>query len=101
MRQYKESQSGFRQWDQKHHAKQWLLYAQNMGTHLSIDKTSLSDGELYTILTNKAAHGRCGSIIAIIAGTKAETVIEILRKTPLKTRKKVSEITLDMGGVWH
>lgn len=64
----------------------------------SIDETSLSDGELYTILTNKAAQGRCGSIIAIIAGTKAETVIEILRKIPLKTRKKVSEITLDMAG---
>ncbi|WP_445508811.1 ISAon1 family transposase [Runella aurantiaca] len=98
LRQYKDYQSGFRQWDQKRHAKQWLLYAQNMGTHLSIDETSLSDGELYTILTNKAAKGRNGSIIAIIAGTKAETVIEILRKIPLKTRKKVSEITLDMAG---
>ncbi len=40
----------------------------------------------------------CGSIIAIIAGTKAKTVIEILRKIPLKTRKKVTEITLDMAG---
>ncbi|NBB18888.1 DDE transposase [Runella sp. CRIBMP] len=97
LRQYKDYQSGFRQWDQKHHAKQWLLYAQNMGTHLSIDETSLSDGELYTILTNKAAKGRSG-IIAVVAGTKAETVIEILRKIPLKTRKKVAEITLDMAG---
>ena len=98
MRQYKDHQSGFRQWDQKFHAKQWLLYAHNMGSHLSIDETSLSDGELYTILTNKAAKGKNGSIIAIIAGTKAETVIEILRKIPLKTRKKVTEITLDMAG---
>lgn len=64
----------------------------------SIDETSLSDGELYTILTNKAAKGKNGSIIAIIAGTKAETVIEILRKIPLRMRKKVSEITLDMAG---
>lgn len=98
MRQHKESQSGFKQWNQKSHAKQWLLYAQNMGTHLSIDETSLSDGELYTILTNKAAKGRSGSIIAIVAGTKAETVIEILRKIPQKLRKKVVEITLDMAG---
>ncbi|MBB3836020.1 transposase [Runella defluvii] len=98
MRHYKESQSGFKQWAQKAHAKQWLLYVQNMGTHLSIDETSLSDGELYTILTNKAAKGRKGSIVGIIAGTKAETVIEILRKIPLKTRKKVTEITLDMAG---
>lgn len=98
MRQHKESQSGFKQWNQKSHAKQWLLYAQNMDTHLSIDETSLSDGELYTILTNKAAKGRSGSIIAIVAGTKAETVIEILRKIPQKLRKKVVEITLDMAG---
>ena len=40
----------------------------------------------------------CGSIIAIIAGTKSETVIEILQKIPQKTRKKVTEITLDMAG---
>ena len=41
---------------------------------------------------------RCGSIVAIIAGTKSETVIEILQKIPKKTRKKVTEITLDMAG---
>lgn len=64
----------------------------------SIDETSLWEGELYTILTNKAAKGKKGSIIAIIAGTKAETVIEILRKIPQKLRKKVAEITLDMAG---
>ncbi len=98
LRHYKDCQSGFKQWDQKSHAKLWLLYPQNMGTHLSIDETSLSDGELYTILTNKAAKGRKGSIVAIIAGTKAETVIEILRRIPVRPRKKVLEITLDMAG---
>lgn len=41
---------------------------------------------------------RCGSIVAIIAGTKAETVIEVLRKLPENQRKKVKEITLDMAG---
>jgi transposase len=40
----------------------------------------------------------CGSIVAIIAGTKAETVIEILRRIPVRPRKKVLEITLDMAG---
>ena len=29
-----------------------------MGTHLSIDETCLSTGEVYTILSNKEAHGR-------------------------------------------
>jgi hypothetical protein len=35
-----------------------LLYFQNIGKRLSIDETSLSNGELYTILTNKAAKGK-------------------------------------------
>nr|MBZ1363235.1 DDE transposase [Dyadobacter fermentans] len=34
------------------------MYSENTGAHLSIDETSLSNGELYTIVTNKAAQGR-------------------------------------------
>lgn len=37
-------------------------------------------------------------MVAIVAGTKAEIVMEILHKIPEKLRKKVSEITLDMAG---
>lgn len=69
-----------------------------MGSQLSIDETSLFRGELYTILTSKAAKGGKGSIVAIVAGTKAETVIEVIRKIPEAQRKKVTEITLDMEG---
>ena len=36
--------------------------------------------------------------MAIVAGTKAETVIEVIRKIPESQRKKVTEITLDMAG---
>jgi transposase len=64
---------------------------------LSIDETSLSNGEFYTILTNKAAKGKKGAIVAMIAGTKVQTVIAIIEKTPLKLRNTVSEITLDMA----
>lgn len=71
---------------------------QNIGTHLSIDETALTHGELYTIITNKAAKGRKGSLVAIIAGTRSETIIPILEKIPLKKRKIVEEITLDMAG---
>lgn len=98
LRQYRDFQSGFKGWNQRWHAKKWLLYPENLGAQLSIDETSLSRGELYTILTNKAAKGGRGSIVAIVAGTKAETVIEILRKIPESFRKKVTEITLDMAG---
>jgi transposase len=98
LRQYRDFQSGFKDWKQRGHAKKWLLYPENLGSQLSIDETSLSRGELYTILTNKAAKGGKGSIVAIVAGTKAETVIEVIRKIPESLRKKVSEITLDMAG---
>ena len=64
---------------------------------MSIDATSLSNGELYTILTNKAAKGKKGAIVAMIAGTKADAVIAIIEKIPLKARNQVTEITLDMA----
>ena len=48
-------------------------------------------------MTNKAAKGKKGSIVAMIAGTKADVVISIIEKIPLKQRNKVTEITLDMA----
>lgn len=74
------------------------MYPENLGERLSIDETSLSHGELYTIVTNKAAKGKKGAIVAIVAGTKADNVIEVLQKIPERQRKKVIEITLDMAG---
>lgn len=68
-----------------------------MGTHLSIDEVALSQGELYTILTNKKFKGRKGSLVAIIAGTKADQVIEHISKIDYKKRSSVKEITLDMA----
>lgn len=98
LRQYRSHLSDFQSWKQRSHAKEWLLFPENLGTHLSIDETSLSHGELYTILTNKAAKGGKGSIVAIVAGTQADTVVRVLRKIPENHRKKVKEITLDMAG---
>ena len=95
--QYKDYLSDFKAWKQKSHAKQWLIFPENIGKRLSIDETSLSNGELYTIVTNKAGKGRKGTIVAMVAGTKAETVIAILEKIPLKVRNSVTEITLDMA----
>ena len=85
------------QWDQKSHAKDWLLFPHNIGPHLSIDETSLANGELYTILTNKAAKGKQGTIVAIVEGTKAEDVIAVIKRIPENERKKVTEVTLDMA----
>jgi len=95
---YKNHLSNFKDWTQKDHAENWLLYPNNIGKYLSLDETALSNGELYTILTNKNAHGKKGCIIAIIKGTKANDVINILNKVPLETRNKVLEVTVDMAG---
>jgi len=95
---YRDFLSDFQSWSQKSHAKEWLIFPENIGKHLSIDETSLSHGELYTILTNKSAKGRKGCIVAIISGTKSEEIIKVLEKIPLQKRRKVTEITLDMAG---
>jgi len=58
----------------------------------------LSNGELYTILTNKAAKGRKGALVALVKGTSSENIIPILKKIPRSKRNKVKEVTLDMAG---
>ena len=47
--QYKDHLSDYHQWEQKEHAKDWLLFPDNIGKNLSIDETALTNGELYTI----------------------------------------------------
>ena len=79
------------------HAQEWILFEKNIGPNLSIDETALSQGELYTIVTNKAAKGKKGAIVAMIKGTQSETVRAILEKIPLRKRNTVREITLDMA----
>lgn len=37
--------SGFRDWEQLDHADKWLLFAENIGPHMAIDESSLSNGE--------------------------------------------------------
>lgn len=75
-----------------------MLYGKNLGKYLSLDETSLSKGELYTILTNKKANGKKGSIVAIVKGTKAQDVINVLNKIPVERRNMVKEVTVDMAG---
>lgn len=96
--QYKEYLSGYKEWQQKPHADKWMIFPENMGTHLSLDETSLSKGELYTILTNKEGKGKKGTLVAMIAGTGSKEVIEVLEHIPEIVRKQVKEVTIDMAG---
>ncbi|WP_236059649.1 ISAon1 family transposase [Chitinophaga rhizophila] len=95
--QYKNHLSDYHQWKQKDHAEHWMVFEQNIGPYLSIDETAFSSGELYTIVTNKAAKGRRGSIVAMIKGTQADYLINILNKIPKRLRRTVLEVTIDMS----
>lgn len=96
-KQYKETLSGFRKWDQLAHADEWLLFPENIGTRLAIDESSLSNGELYTFVTNRDAHtGEC-SLIAVVASTKSEDVIAVLQRIDRNLRYAVEEVTLDLS----
>jgi len=99
--QYKEHLSDYNEWGQKEHAQEWIIFPENIGTHLSLDETSLSNGELYTVLTNKAAKGKKGTLVAMIEGTQSEKIIEVIERIPEEIREKVVEVTLDMAGSMH
>lgn len=62
-----------------------------------MDETSLSQGELYTIVTNKEAKGKKGALVAIVKGTVSKTVISVLQRLPEDIRDRVKEITIDLA----
>ena len=84
-------------WDQLSHAENWLLFPENLGPYLSIDETSLSNGELYTIIINREAHGGKGAIVAIVKGTKADDVIAVVEQIPEEALQMVQEVTLHLS----
>ena len=93
-KQYKEVLSGYRKWEQLSHADEWMLFPENMGLHLAIDETSLSNGKLYTFVTNHDACTRECSLVAAVAGTKSEDVIAVLQRIDEESRYAVKEVTL-------
>jgi len=84
-------------WGEREHADEWLVFPENVGPRMSIDETEATNGEVYTVLTNKDAKGRRGVLAAIIKGTKSEVVEAALERIPEDARAKVEEITLDLS----
>ena len=65
---------------------------------MSIDEVSLSKGELYTFVTNKNVDSKNKkSVVAVINGTEAKVIQQVLEKIPLEKRKMVKEVTMDMA----
>ena len=96
-KQYKDVISGYRSWDQLEHAEEYILFPENIGADLSLDETCLSNGEVYTLLTNKAAHGRKGTLVAMIRGVATDVVSAVLRKLPSAVRRVVKTVTTDLS----
>ena len=69
----------------------------NIGPRIAIDESSLSNGELYTFVTNRDARTREQSLVAVVAGTKSEDVIGVLRCINEEKRFAVEEVTLDLS----
>ena len=65
---------------------------------LCIDETAMSNGELYTIISNPDAHGGKGTLVAIVEGVKSDNIIDVLKRIPERHRSLVKEVTLDMSG---
>lgn len=78
-----------------------MLFPENLGSHLSLDEVNISNGELYTVLTNKKGKGKKGSLVAMVKGTKSSVVTNILSKIPFSQRLKVQEVTCDMAGTMN
>ena len=97
-RHYKHKVSGFKEWNQASHAEEYLIYPENITENLSIDEVSLSKGELYTFVTNKnkgVKNKKC--IVAIINGTEAKVIQQVLEKIESKKRLTVKEVSMDMA----
>ena len=95
-KRYKDTLISFSTWEQKDHASEWILLPQNIGKDHGIDETSLQ-GEMYTIVHNKDAHGRKGAIVAVVKGTNPEDVLKVLMQLPSDKREMVESITMDLS----
>ena len=89
--------SDYDTWSAKEHADKWLLFPKNIGPKLCIDETAMSNGELYTIISNPDAHGGKGTLVAMVEGVKSDDVIDVINRIPERHRRLVKEVTLDMS----
>ena len=100
-KQYKESLCEYypkHNKERESYAKETFVFPENFGPNMAIDETGLVNGELYTIVLNKDARGRKGSIAALIKGTKGKDIANaITNAVPFSIRMKIKEITLDMA----
>ena len=95
---YRNRLSGYARWREDQLCCGFYFNGANIGPHMSLDETCLSNGEVWTFLTNKDGHGGPGTLAAAIPGTKSDEIISILIGAMGKSlRRKVVEVTCDLS----
>lgn len=95
---YRNKISGYSQWCEEELDGGFYFNSANIGSYMSLDETCLSNGEVWTFLTNKDGHGGKGTLAAAIPGTKSDEIISILVAAMGKSvRRRVKEITCDLS----
>lgn len=95
---YKNKISGYAGWCDEELSCGFYFNGANIGPYMSLDETCLSNGEVWTFLTNKDGHGGKGTLAAAIPGTKSDEIISILCAAMGKSlRRKVKEVTCDLS----
>ena len=95
---YRNKLSGYSEWCENELGCGFYFNAANIGPYMSLDETCLSNGEVWTFLTNKDGHGGHGTLAAAIPGTKSDGIIPILVGAMGKSvRRRVKEVTCDLS----
>lgn len=95
---YRNKISGYAEWCDTELCCGFYFNSDNIGPYMSLDETCLSNGEVWTFLTNKDRHGGRGTLAAAIPGTKSDEIISILVHAMGKSvRRKVKEVTCDLS----
>lgn len=95
---YRNKLSGYAEWCEQELFGGFYFNAGNIGPYMSLDETCLSNGEVWTFLTNKAGKGGRGTLAAAIPGTKGIEISSILVSAMGKSlRRRVKEVTCDLS----
>ena len=95
---YRNKISGYADWYASELCCGFYFNVANIGPYMSLDETCLSNGEVWTFLTNKDDHGGKGTLAAAIPGTKSDEIISILTSAMGKSvRRRVKEVACDLS----
>ena len=95
---YRNRISGYADWCESELSCGFYFNADNIDPYMSLDETCLSNGEVWTFLTDKDGHGGKDTLAGAIPGTKSEDIISILFGAMGKSlRRKVKEVTCDLS----